>query len=75
MRTVFLGLAATLALAAQDSRADYSFAGTVVNSVTGAPVKGAEVTLVWIPHFDAAPGAASSQQVPMVANASTGASG
>ena len=56
IRTILLGLAATLAFAAQDSPGDYSFSGTVVNSVTGAPVKGAEVTLVALSNVEAGAG-------------------
>jgi len=45
MRTILLGLLASFSLLAQGAEGDYSIAGTVVNSVTGEPVKGALVTL------------------------------
>jgi hypothetical protein len=75
MRTVLLGLVASLSLAAQDSRADYSLSGTVVNSVTGAPVKGAEVTLVALSNVEAGAGMPPNQPGPMIATSSSGAGG
>lgn len=45
MRTILVGLLASFSLLAQGAEGDSSIAGTVVNSVTGEPVKGALVTL------------------------------
>lgn len=45
MRTILVGLLASFSLLAQGAEGDYSIAGTVLNSVTGEPVKGALVTL------------------------------
>jgi hypothetical protein len=75
MRTVLLGLVTPLALAAQVTLGNYSLSGTVVNSVTGAPVKGAEVNLVTLSNVDAGPGAPPNQPGPMLAEASSGAGG
>jgi|SRR5271157_4672089 len=56
MRMILFVLLAPLALLARDSPAGYTFGGTVVNSVTGEPVKGARVTLAEIPQIDPATG-------------------
>jgi len=56
MRTVLLGLLMSFALIAQSAEGDSSLSGTVLNSVTGEPVKGALVMLVGYPQTDAAKG-------------------
>jgi len=56
MRTVLLGLLMSFALIAQSAEGDSSLSGTVLNSVTGEPVKGALVLLVGYPQTDAAKG-------------------
>ena len=45
MRALLLGLLTSVALVAQGPRGDYLLSGTVVNSVTGEPVKAALVSL------------------------------
>jgi hypothetical protein len=56
MRTVLVGLLMSFALIAQSAEGDYSLSGTVLNSVTGEPVKGALVTLIGYSQIDAAQG-------------------
>ncbi len=56
MRTLLLGLLMSFALIAQSAEGDYSLTGTVLNSVSGEPVKGALVTLIGYSQIDAAKG-------------------
>lgn len=72
MRTVLLGLLMSFALIAQSAEGDYSLSGTVLNSVTGEPIKGALVTLIGYPQTDTARG---RQGRPIAKTASTGAAG
>jgi len=60
MRTILLGLLASTALVAQATQGDYSFSGTVVNSVTGEPVRSARVSLTEMPQIDPATGMPSN---------------
>lgn len=49
MRAVWLSILAPLALAASNAQGDYSVSGTVRNSMTGEPIRGAVVTLITAP--------------------------
>jgi Carboxypeptidase regulatory-like domain len=55
MRRVALFFCALLLLSAQNQKGDYSIRGTVVNSRTGEPVKGALVTLWKMPSPESIP--------------------
>jgi len=64
-----------MTLAAQGPRGDYSISGTVVNSVTGEPVKGARVMMMALPQADPATGVPGNAQESVVRAAMAGPSG